>query len=193
MAIQEPYEQSLFLLVHVAYLQAFTDVNKRTARLAANIPLVTRNRVPLSFNAIEKDDYASAMLAVYELNDPRPLLELYRVSYLRGCQEYDATAEALGVDAVRVRYRAQRRDVLRGVIQERLAGQALMSRLREAAEAIPAADRAAYLRDLEEDVRELSPQRLAGLGVTREEYQRWRDRQTEPPSPEPAPDPFPVW
>lgn len=24
---------------------------------------------------------------------------------------------------------------------------------------------------------------LAGLGVTREEYQRWRDRQTEPPSP----------
>ena len=87
------------------------------------------------------------------------------------------------MDAVRVRYRAQRRDVLRGVIQERLAGQALMSRLREAAEAIPAADRAAYLRDLEEDVRELSPQRLAGLGVTREEYQRWRDRQTEPPSP----------
>ncbi len=183
MAIQEPYEQSLFLLVHVAYLQAFTDVNKRTARLAANIPLVTRNRVPLSFNAIEKDDYASAMLAVYELNDPRPLMELYRASYLRGCQEYDASAEALGVDAVRVRYRAQRRDVLRGVIQERLAGQALMSRLREAAEAIPAADRAAYLRDLEEDVRELSPQRLAGLGVTREEYQRWRDRQTEPPSP----------
>ena len=183
MAIQEPYEQSLFLLVHVAYLQAFTDVNKRTARLAANIPLVTRNRVPLSFNAIEKDDYASAMLAVYELNDPRPLLELYRASYLRGCQEYDASAEALGVDAVRVRYRAQRRDVLRGVIQERLAGQDLMSRLREAAEAIPAADRAAYLRDLEEDVRELSPQRLAGLGVTREEYQRWRDRQTEPPSP----------
>ncbi|MFP1679663.1 hypothetical protein ACLD02_13255 [Alloalcanivorax sp. C16-2] len=24
---------------------------------------------------------------------------------------------------------------------------------------------------------------LAGLGVTREEYQRWRDRQTEPPFP----------
>ncbi|GAA5111355.1 Fic family protein [Alloalcanivorax gelatiniphagus] len=182
MAINEPYEQSLFLLVHVAYLQAFTDVNKRTSRLAANIPLVTRNRVPLSFNAIEKDDYASAMLAVYELNDPGPLMELYRASYLRGCQEYDATAEALGVDAVRVRYRAQRREVLRGVIQERLAGRALEARLREAAEAIPGADRAAYLEDLEEDVRELSPQRLAGLGVTREEYQSWRDCQPQSPS-----------
>ncbi|WP_284455585.1 Fic family protein [Alloalcanivorax xenomutans] len=177
MAIQEPYEQSLFLLLHVAYLQAFTDVNKRTSRLAANIPLITRNRVPLSFNAIEKDDYASAMLAVYELNDPRPLIELYRASYLRGCQEYDATAEALGVDTIRVRYRAQRRDVLRQIILERLSGAALTTRLKEAARAVPENDRNAYFEDLEEDIRELSPQRLAGLGVTREDYQRWRDVQ----------------
>jgi len=176
-AIQEPYEQSLFLLLHVAYLQAFTDVNKRTSRLAANIPLITRNQVPLSFNAIEKDDYASAMLAVYELNDPQPLIELYRASYLRGCQEYDATAEALGVDAVRVRYRAQRREVLRQIILERLAGTALTARLRNAAHAVPEDDRNAYREDMEEDVRELSPQRLAGLSVTREDYERWRDAQ----------------
>lgn len=178
-AIREPYEQSLFLLLHVAYLQAFADVNKRTSRLAANIPLVTRNLVPLSFNAMEKDDYAAAMIAVYELNDPQPLIELYQASYLRGCQEYDATAEALGVDAVRVRYRAQRREVLRRVILEELAGDALVARLREAALAIPETDRAACLEDLEEDVRELSPQRLAGLGVTEEDYRRWRALQTD--------------
>jgi len=174
-AIREPYEQSVFLLLHVAYLQAFTDVNKRTSRLAANIPLITGNRVPLSFNAIEKDDYASAMLAVYELNDPQPLIELYRASYLRGCQEYDATAEALGVDTVRVRYRVQRREVLRQIVLERLTGDALAGRLRDAAHAVPEDDRDAYREDLEEDVRELSPQRLAGLGVTREEYEHWRD------------------
>ncbi len=176
-AIQEPYEQSLFLLLHVAYLQAFADVNKRTSRLAANIPLITANRVPLSFNAIDKDDYASAMLAVYELNDPQPLIELYRASYLRGCQEYNATAEAMGVDAVRVRYRAQRREVLRNIILERLSGNALTARLQDAADAIAAPDRAAYLQDLQEDVRELSPSRLAGLGVTREDYQHWRREQ----------------
>jgi hypothetical protein len=39
-AIVEPFEQSLFLLAFVSYLQAFVDVNKRTARLACNIPLL---------------------------------------------------------------------------------------------------------------------------------------------------------
>jgi hypothetical protein len=34
----DPFEQSFFLLTHIAYLQAFTDVNKRTSRLSANIP-----------------------------------------------------------------------------------------------------------------------------------------------------------
>ncbi|MDN5863577.1 MAG: Fic family protein, partial [Salinisphaera sp.] len=76
-AIENPYEQSLFALMHVAYLQAFTDVNKRTSRLAANISLVKNNLVPLSFNSIGQDDYASAMIAIYELNDPRPLIRLY--------------------------------------------------------------------------------------------------------------------
>ncbi len=82
-AIEDPFEQSFFLLVHVAYLQAFIDVNKRTARISANIPLVKNNCVPLSFNDIDKDDYNSAMICVYELNQTLPLAELYYYSYLR--------------------------------------------------------------------------------------------------------------
>src|SRR3546814_17816105 len=42
-AIENPFEQSLFLLAFISYLQAFVDVNKRTARLSANIPLL-KNR-----------------------------------------------------------------------------------------------------------------------------------------------------
>jgi len=38
--IDDPFEQSFFLLGHIAYLQAFVDVNKRTARLASIIPLI---------------------------------------------------------------------------------------------------------------------------------------------------------
>ena len=41
--IENPFEQSLFLLVYLSYLQAFWDVNKRTARLAANIPLLKKH------------------------------------------------------------------------------------------------------------------------------------------------------
>ena len=42
-AIDNPFEQALFTLVHLPYLQPFEDVNKRTARLAANIGLFTNN------------------------------------------------------------------------------------------------------------------------------------------------------
>lgn len=85
--IQNPYEQSFFLLVHIAYLQAFIDVNKRTARLSANIPLIQHNLYPLSFNQIEKDDYISAMIAIYELHDPRALAELYTFSSMYTAKE----------------------------------------------------------------------------------------------------------
>ena len=51
--INDPFEQSFFMLVHISYLQAFADVNKRTARLCANIPFITKNLVPLSFNDVE--------------------------------------------------------------------------------------------------------------------------------------------
>jgi Fic family protein len=38
--IQDPFEQSFFALVQLSYMQAFEDVNKRTVRLIANIPLI---------------------------------------------------------------------------------------------------------------------------------------------------------
>ncbi|MEF3315487.1 Fic family protein, partial [Campylobacter jejuni] len=47
--IVDPFEQSLFSIIHLSYLQAFEDVNKRTARIVANIPLVKKNLKPLSF------------------------------------------------------------------------------------------------------------------------------------------------
>ena len=46
-AISDPFEQSFFALVHLSYLQPFEDVNKRVARLAANIPLIKHNLCPL--------------------------------------------------------------------------------------------------------------------------------------------------
>ena len=48
-AIPDPFEASFFITVHLPYLQPFADVNKRTSRVAANIPLVLGNLCPLSF------------------------------------------------------------------------------------------------------------------------------------------------
>ena len=36
--IDDPFEQSFFVVVHLPYLQPFADINKRTSRLAANLP-----------------------------------------------------------------------------------------------------------------------------------------------------------
>lgn len=47
--IADPFEQSLFMTVHLPYLQAFSDINKRTSRLAANLPLIRANLCPLTF------------------------------------------------------------------------------------------------------------------------------------------------
>ena len=41
--IADPFEQAFFMLVHVPYLQPFADINKRTSRLAANVPLFKAN------------------------------------------------------------------------------------------------------------------------------------------------------
>lgn len=50
-AIRDPFEQSLFLMVQLPYLQPFVDANKRTSRLATNTSLIESDLVPLSFIA----------------------------------------------------------------------------------------------------------------------------------------------
>ena len=45
--IADPFEQSFFAMVHVPYLQPFTDANKRTSGLLADLPLLrARTFVP---------------------------------------------------------------------------------------------------------------------------------------------------
>ena len=64
-AIQDPFEQAFFAMVHLPYLQPFEDVNKRVSRLAANIPLVRYNLCPLSFIDVPQNDYVNGLIAVY--------------------------------------------------------------------------------------------------------------------------------
>jgi fido (protein-threonine AMPylation protein) len=95
-AIADPFEQSFFLLGHVAYLQPFIDVNTRTARLASIIPLITQDFVPQSFVDADKTDYLRATIAFYELNETGPLAELYCWSYERTCRHFDTSVQVVG-------------------------------------------------------------------------------------------------
>jgi Fic family protein len=88
--IKDPFEQSLFILVFVPYFQLFIDINKRTSRLSANIPLVQHGLPIISLLQATEREYISAILAVYELQDVRLLRDLYVDNYILNMKRYIA-------------------------------------------------------------------------------------------------------
>lgn len=65
----DPYEKALLTLLLIAYIQPFSDGNKRTSRLMANSVLIANGCCPLSFRTVEADDYRAALLLFYEQNN----------------------------------------------------------------------------------------------------------------------------
>jgi hypothetical protein len=106
--ILDPFEQSFFMMVHVPYLQPFVDVNKRTSRLAANIPLILANLCPLSFIDVPQQIYVEATLAIYEQRRVELLRDVYLHAYARSSAQYRVIRESLGQpDPIRLRYRTE--------------------------------------------------------------------------------------
>lgn len=173
--INNPFEKSLFLLVHIAYLQPFVDVNKRTSRLSANLPLFHANLVPFSFEAIKQNDYIDAMIAIYELNNINPLIDLYIYSYQRTAEKYDVTVEAIGFDRVRVQYRQQRREIVRYIVSNKLHGKKLDEYIKsESIKIADEIDQDQFIRNIQEDLEQLGPQSIIGMGITIEQLEAWR-------------------
>lgn len=90
-AIQDPYEQAMFLLVHIPYLQPFEDCNKRTARLVCNIPLLTKGILPISWSEVSQKDYTDCLLCVYEKNSVYGLCNLFVDACKRSFERFELT------------------------------------------------------------------------------------------------------
>ncbi len=117
-AILDPFEQAFFAMVHLPYLQPFEDVDKRTSRLAANIPFVRNNLAPLSFVDIPVRSYVDAILGVYELGRPELLRDLFAWAYQRSCQRYTVLRDALPApNPLRLRYRAALAEMVRETVR----------------------------------------------------------------------------
>ncbi len=86
--ITDPFEQSFFLLVHIPYFQAFADVNKRTSRVASNIPLLKSGLAPMSFTTMDDRNYIDGLIGVYELNNVSLLREVYIDAYPASAEKY---------------------------------------------------------------------------------------------------------
>ena len=117
--ISDPFEQSFFLLVHIPYLQAFTDINKRTSRIVSNITLLKADLAPMSFLTMNDREYIDALIGIYELNNVALLREIYIDAYLASAQNYKILrAEVETPDKAAAVYREFIREVIRKCVLE---------------------------------------------------------------------------
>lgn len=116
------------------------------------------------------------MIAIYGLNDVAPLADIFASSYRKTTEEYAAVVEVIAFDEIRIRYRTERRMLIRHIILQPLTGTAIDDYLHtKINELIPQNDQPRFIEDVKEDLDLLSPQRLAGLGVTKEEWLQWKE------------------
>lgn len=176
--ITDPFEQSFFLLVHMSYLQAFEDVNKRTARLTSNIPFIKQNLCPLSFIDISQEDYSKAMLLVYEKNNVVPMVELFAYAYKRSCDQYKGVKQSLGeIDAYRVQYRAQRKQVMGQIISSDLHGKEMQDHVLKYCERNDIQHPEKFVAMTSADLAALHAGAIVGLGITENQLAVWKNTE----------------
>jgi hypothetical protein len=175
--IDDPFEQSFFALVHLSYLQAFEDVNKRVARLAANIPLIKHNLCPLSFIDVPTQTYVEGLLGVYELNRIELLRDIYIWGYERSVKRYLSQREELGEpDPFRLRYRAPLLEVVGAVVRQDSSD---MTPFVEtwANDHLPEADRQRFTALVRTELDSLHEGNFARYRIRPSEFAAWRKRK----------------
>lgn len=176
-AINNPFEQALFVMVQLPYLQPFDDVNKRVSRLAANIPFIKSNLAPLSFNDLPNKYYTEAILGVYELNDISMLKDIFMWAYERSASRYKAVRQSLGEpDPFRFKHMSQLREIVRLVILEKLGKKSAYQRIAAWVEKnIAGEDREKFRELVEEELLGLHEGNFARYQIRPSQFEEWRN------------------
>ena len=82
------FEKALLALVLLSYIQAFSDGNKRTARITSNAILMAWGYCPLSFRTVDSVDYKKAMLMFYEQNNIAAFKQIFIEQYEFAANNY---------------------------------------------------------------------------------------------------------
>ncbi|MDE6642643.1 MAG: Fic family protein [Muribaculaceae bacterium] len=82
------FEKALLALVLLSYIQAFTDGNKRTARIVSNGILIANGYCPISFRTVDSIDYKKAMLMFYEQNNIAAFKQIFIDQFLFAVKTY---------------------------------------------------------------------------------------------------------
>lgn len=176
-AIHDPFEQALFCLVQLSYLQAFDDVNKRVSRLAANIPFIKHNLSPLSFNDVPRDYYTDAVLLIYEQNQTSLMKELFLWAYERSVARYGAVRQSVGEpDPFRLRHREALRELVGRAVKDRWDVKSATDRIAAwVIQNIESDDRDRFREIVETELIGLHEGNYARYRVTPGEFKAWRE------------------
>gem|GEM_PF-1414117 len=163
-AIEDPYEASVFLSLNIAYLQPFIDVNKRTGRIAGNLPLLNKTLCPVSYIGIDEQRYAKAIMSFYETGETDSFETLFVQSYQEAVVRYrESLSQTFKDDTAKIR-----RTVCKLWVQYHLDHQSVVSSPKQfigeqlRREGIKPSE--ALITQIQEDIARLDAVKLIGLG-----------------------------
>lgn len=174
-AIADPFEQAFFTMVHLPYLQPFIDLNKRTSRLAANIPLMQHNFCPLAFVGVPRMDYIQATLAVYELQRIDYLRDVFVSAYRKSCDRYSAIRQVLGdPNPLHVRYRQDLHRYVQHIVGQGFDKKGAIAWINdESTREIAPEDRAAFIELVETILSSLHEGNIARYRLRLPAFREW--------------------
>lgn len=173
--IENPFEQALFVMVQLPYLQPFDDVNKRVSRLAANIPLNRRNLAPLSFTEVPNELYVQGLLGVYELNRIELLKDVFLWAYDRSAKQYAAQRQSLGdPDPFRLKYREGIRHLVTEMVTGAMPKNIAIGLIKVRALKLPKEDQAKFVEAVETELMNLHEGNFARYMIRPTEFKAWQ-------------------
>jgi Fic family protein len=174
-AIENPFEQSFFLMVQLPYLQPFVDVNKRVSRLAANISLIKTNLIPLSFIDVPVKAYVDGLIGVYELNRVELLRDIFAWAYERSSRQYKTIRESLPEpDPFKLQYRSALIEVVSQIVRQGLQpSRENIEKL--AAPLLPSADLSKLIDLVATELTNLHEGSIARFRLRPSEWKEWQE------------------
>lgn len=86
--IPNPFEKAVVSMLLTAYIQPFTDGNKRTSRIVGNAILQSFDCCPLSYRSMDEVEYKKAILLFYEQNNITYFKELFLSQFAFAVDNY---------------------------------------------------------------------------------------------------------
>ncbi|HEY8401480.1 MAG TPA: Fic family protein, partial [Cytophagaceae bacterium] len=172
--IKDPFEQALFVMVQLPYLQPFDDVNKRVSRLATNISLNKKNLAPLSFTEVPGDMYVKGLLGVYELNKVDLLKEVFIWAYESSAKQYALHRQTLGdPDPFRLQHREMIKNTVAEIIRKALNKNKAIALIKSISKELTAGEQLKFIETVEQELLNLHEGNFARFLVSPAEFGNW--------------------